>query len=245
MSNLNFYVVKKGRNPGIYLTWNGKHGARKETDGFSGAVYKGFKSKAEALAWFNDVTKTHTTSKITKASKATTPSLEQITDYSAELQNGTVIIFADGACSNNPGKGGYAALLKHNIAGEKIVQGGFRLTTNNRMELIAVLEALKLIKGNHKIWVFSDSQYLIRGAHPNVLAKRAANEWIHKGTLIKNWDLWKQLHAATGNHTIQYFWVKGHSGQEDNEQVDAIARSNAYSSPTNIDVVFEDSQKEA
>ncbi|WP_019140599.1 ribonuclease HI [Noviherbaspirillum massiliense] len=134
----------------------------------------------------------------------------------------TVEIFTDGACKGNPGPGGWGALL---IAGEhkKELFGGEPNTTNNRMELKAVIEALGVLKRPCEVIVHTDSQYVHKGI----------SEWIHSWKArgwktaakepVKNVDLWQALDAAQAQHRIQWRWVKGHAGHEGNERADALA----------------------
>lgn len=132
-------------------------------------------------------------------------------------------IYTDGACSGNPGPGGWGAILR---AGqhEKEIWGGEPNTTNNRMELTAVIQALACLKRPTGVRVHTDSQYVQKGI----------SEWIHgwkkRGWLtasrapVKNVDLWKALDQATASHRIEWIWVKGHAGHPENERADALAR---------------------
>lgn len=131
-----------------------------------------------------------------------------------------VTIYTDGACSGNPGPGGWGAVLiygKH----EKDLCGGEESTTNNRMELMAAIMALESLKEPCEIDLYTDSEYVRRGI----------TEWIHgwiknnwnKGK-VKNVDLWERLLAATQRHTMRWHWVKGHDGNAMNERADALAR---------------------
>jgi len=134
-----------------------------------------------------------------------------------------VDIFTDGACSGNPGPGGWGAILR---AGEheKEMYGGEADTTNNRMELLAVIRALETLKRPVKARVHTDSQYVQKGI----------SEWIHGWKArgwktaakqpVKNADLWRELDAVQAGHDIQWVWVKGHAGHAENERADALAR---------------------
>jgi len=134
-----------------------------------------------------------------------------------------VEIFTDGACSGNPGPGGWGALLRIG-AKEKELSGYDPATTNNRMELMAVIEALRALKRPVTARVHTDSQYVQKGI----------SEWIHgwkrRGWKtadrqpVKNADLWQALDALTAGHKIEWLWVRGHAGHVENERVDALAR---------------------
>ncbi len=132
-------------------------------------------------------------------------------------------IYTDGACSGNPGPGGWGVLLRYK-GQEKELNGGEMSTTNNRMELTAVIEALKSLKQPCRIRLYTDSQYVMKGF----------NEWL-PGWIAKGWknaakkpvmnvDLWQQVLAFAKPHQIEWTWVKGHAGHAENERVDALAR---------------------
>ena len=133
-------------------------------------------------------------------------------------------IYTDGACSGNPGPGGWGALLRISQI-ETELYGGEPATTNNRMELLAVIEALQSLTGPVEALVYTDSQYVQKGI----------SEWIHNWKRrgwktaskepVKNEDLWRRLDALAAGHTIEWRWVKGHAGHPDNERVDALARA--------------------
>ena len=134
-----------------------------------------------------------------------------------------VVIHTDGACSGNPGPGGWGAVM-HYGATEMALCGGELQTTNNRMELMAAIRALEALKKPCKIELHTDSTYVMKGI----------SEWIHawkrRGWLtadrkpVKNDDLWKRLDEARLRHDVSWRWVKGHAGHEHNERADALAR---------------------
>ena len=134
-----------------------------------------------------------------------------------------VIIYTDGACSGNPGPGGWGALLQCRD-NERELSGGEAATTNNRMELMAVIEALNALKKPVRAVVHTDSQYVQKGI----------SEWIHgwkrkgwktaSGSPVKNVDLWQALDSAARVHQVEWKWVKGHAGHPENERVDRLAR---------------------
>ena len=134
-----------------------------------------------------------------------------------------VIIYTDGACSGNPGPGGWGVLLKFGRL-EKELSGGEMETTNNRMELTAAIEALKALNRPCQVQFYTDSEYLRKGITEWMSAwKRRA--WKTAGKKpVKNQDLWRELDAVIQQHTIQWHWVRGHAGRRENERVDKLAR---------------------
>lgn len=135
----------------------------------------------------------------------------------------TVTIYTDGACSGNPGPGGWGALLRYGEV-EKELSGGELETTNNRMELTAAIESLNALKQPCVVELYTDSTYV----------KDGINGWIHGWKKngwktaakkpVKNADLWQLLDEAVKRHTVHWHWVKGHAGDEGNERADALAR---------------------
>ena len=133
-----------------------------------------------------------------------------------------VEIYTDGACRGNPGPGGWGALLKYQNS-EKKINGSAANTTNNRMELTAAIEALKIIKQPCKIKLTTDSQYVKKGI-TEWLNKWKTKNWLNsKKEPVKNADLWKELDLVTQKHQISWHWVKGHSGHRENEIADQLA----------------------
>lgn len=134
----------------------------------------------------------------------------------------SVEIFSDGACKGNPGPGGWGALLRFG-AHEKELCGGEAHTTNNRMELMAVIQALEALKRPVPVRVVTDSQYLRQGI-TQWLPRWKRNGWRTANRQpVKNQDLWERLDRALGEHQIEWHWVKGHAGHPGNERADALA----------------------
>jgi len=138
------------------------------------------------------------------------------------MVDGAVEIYADGACKGNPGPGGWGVVLRSR-GHEKELCGGEAQTTNNRMELTAVIEGLAALKRHAKVRVYTDSQYVQKGI----------SEWIHNWKRrgwrtadrkpVKNEDLWRRLDEAARAHHVEWHWVKGHAGHPENERADALA----------------------
>jgi ribonuclease HI len=134
-----------------------------------------------------------------------------------------VVIYTDGACSGNPGPGGWGAIL---VAGEheRELKGGEPVTTNNRMELMAAISALEALKRPCLVDIHTDSQY-VRNGIMSWLARWKVNGWRTADRKpVKNVDLWQRLDAAIGHHRVRWHWVKGHSGHDLNERADQLAR---------------------
>ena len=132
-----------------------------------------------------------------------------------------VTIYTDGACSGNPGPGGWAAVLRYGTA-EKELSGGEKDTTNNRMELTAVIRALEALKEPCAVTVYTDSQYISRAMTEGWLAKWKAAGFTKKGGL-KNAELWRALDGLLQRHEVRFQWVKGHADNEYNNRCDALA----------------------
>ncbi|HEY5348040.1 MAG TPA: ribonuclease HI [Rhizomicrobium sp.] len=133
-------------------------------------------------------------------------------------------IFTDGACSGNPGPGGWAAILR-SAGHEREISGGESATTNNRMELMAVIRALEALKKSSAVTIHTDSRYVMDGSQ-KWLKNWKANGWKTADKKpVKNEDLWRALDDACAAHDIQWRWVAGHSGHVENERADALARA--------------------
>ena len=138
------------------------------------------------------------------------------------------IIYTDGACLGNPGEGGWAGIIYNSKENHKrIVAGSEQYTTNNRMELVAVIESLKSISFNTNVKVYSDSKYVLEGI-TKWIHNWKKNYWMSSNKKeIKNIDLWKQLNDLVERFNISWEWVKGHSDDKNNNEVDKLARLEA------------------
>ena len=133
-----------------------------------------------------------------------------------------VCIYTDGACSGNPGPGGWAAILTYG-ENERELSGGESATTNNRMELMAVISALTALKESCEVELWTDSQYIEKAINEGWLAGWKRRGWKRKGGELKNIELWQELDRLLGLHRVNFYWLKGHDGHEYNERCDALA----------------------
>ncbi len=143
-----------------------------------------------------------------------------------------VEIYTDGACRGNPGRGGFAAILvygKH----ERIISGGERLTTNNRMELSAAIYGLDALKEPCAVTLYSDSRYLVDAINEGWLASWRAAGWRRGKEPLKNVELWQKLDTLLSRHEVEFVWVRGHDGHSYNERCDQIATGEADRFPNN------------
>lgn len=131
-------------------------------------------------------------------------------------------IYTDGACRGNPGPGGWGAVLKFN-GSEKQLYGGEADTTNNRMEMMAVIEALKALKRPCKVRITTDSKYVLQGMTEWLAGWKKKNWRTASKKPVQNVDLWKKLDSLASGHELNWQWVKGHSGHPENELADALA----------------------
>ena len=136
-----------------------------------------------------------------------------------------VIIYTDGACSGNPGPGGWGAILMYKNA-KKEISGGCKNTTNNIMELTAVIEALKCLKVESEVQVYSDSAYTVNAFNQKWIYGWMKNGWkTSSGTDVKNKELWQELYSLTQKHKVEFIKVKGHADNEFNNRCDELARN--------------------
>lgn len=136
----------------------------------------------------------------------------------------TVDIYTDGACSGNPGPGGWGAILRYHDF-EREMNGGERYTTNNRMEMTAVIEALRTLLQPCTVNLHTDSQYVINGMTEWLVGWKRNGWRTHQRKPVNNIDLWKNLDQLCVKHKVNWFWVKGHNGHPENERADLLARN--------------------
>ena len=151
-----------------------------------------------------------------------------------------VQIYTDGACSGNPGKGGYGIILAYNEH-RKELYGGYRLTTNNRMEMMAAIIALEALNKPCDVILYTDSRYVVDAITKGWAKKWQANDWQrNKKEQAKNPDLWQRLLDLCEQHQVEFVWVKGHAGHPENEQCDRLAVAACQEVELSIDAVYEE-----
>jgi ribonuclease HI len=139
------------------------------------------------------------------------------------LAAGKVVIFTDGACTGNPGPGGWGAILRFKEH-RKELSGGYRRTTNNRMELLACIEALRQLKRRSQVVLFSDSNYVVNGIELGWAKRWKARGWIKSDKKpAENPDLWGELLNLVEQHDVTFVWLRGHAGMPENERCDEMA----------------------
>ncbi|MGL4791595.1 MAG: ribonuclease HI [Anaerotignaceae bacterium] len=137
----------------------------------------------------------------------------------------TIDIYTDGACSGNPGKGGYGVVLLFN-GKRKELSEGFELTTNNRMEALAVIKGLEALKEPCKVNLYSDSKYVVDAIEKGWVKKWKANGWKRNSKeMASNIDIWERMLEILNKHEVKFIWVKGHADNVENERCDQLARN--------------------
>jgi ribonuclease HI len=156
-----------------------------------------------------------------------------------EVKLKKVRIYTDGACIKNPGPGGYGTILiygKH----RKELSAGFRKTTNNRMEIMAAIAGLKALKNRCDVTIFTDSQYLVKAMEKGWVKKWKANDWKRTKTArALNCDLWEKLLNLCEKQEVRFIWIRGHSGDPENERCDQLAQESAQRENLPPDTVYE------
>jgi ribonuclease HI len=150
-----------------------------------------------------------------------------------------VTIYTDGACLGNPGPGGYGAIL---IYGDrcKELSGGYRLTTNNRMEIMAAIAALSALKTRCQVDLYSDSQYVVNAMTKGWVKRWQARNWLRtKDEKAKNPDLWEKLSGLCARHEVSFHWIKGHNNHPENDRCDELAVAAAATSGLPVDEGYE------
>ena len=136
----------------------------------------------------------------------------------------TVEIYTDGACSGNPGPGGWGVLMRYGVH-EKELCGGEPETTNNRMEMMAVIQGLSALKKRSTVHIYTDSKYVMDGINQWMDGWKARGWKTASKKPVKNQDLWQEIDSRVNAHDVTFFWVKGHAGHPENERADELARA--------------------
>ena len=150
-----------------------------------------------------------------------------------------VEIFTDGGCMNNPGPGGFGAILLYG-SHRRELSGGFLLTTNNRMEILAAIKGLEALKERCRVTIYSDSQYVVNAIEKGWALRWQSNGWKrNKKEKAINPDLWEKLLTLCDRHKVRFQWIRGHSGTAENERADQLAKEAATGENLTIDEAYE------
>lgn len=210
-----FYAVAVGRKPGIYRVWFGPQGAEMQVRGFAGARYKGFATLTEAEAWLKDPGHHAFTRKPRETGAASAP---------VDPEEYDILVYTDGGSIGNPGPGGWGAVIIEDHTRREL-SGGYRHTTNNRMELMGCIMALRQIRDSRRVLVRTDSQYVVNGMNKGWAKKWRRNGWMRTpNEPAENYDLWEELLDLAARHHVTFEWVRGHAGHVENERCDTLAR---------------------
>ena len=226
MAGKKFYAIARGRVPGIYDNWPLAHA---QVMGFPGARYKGFASRSEAEVWLKEAPAPGGPGRPKTVKGRPAPVV-------APPRPGTVLVYSDGGARFNPGPGGYGVIIIADGC-QRELAGGYRHTTNNRMELMGCIVALDSLAGCDKpIVVHTDSQYVVNG-----ISKGWALSWRKRGWLkgdrqpALNADLWGRLLDLLEGREVTFQWVRGHVGHPENERCDELAVASAARSGLPVD----------
>ena len=228
-----YYAVAVGRHPGIYKEWFGENGAEIQVRGFPNARFKGFATQTEAEAFVKEHSRTEATapSKGTAGKRAPSPKTPS--------KGRPIRMYTDGGCLNNPGPGGYGVVII-NGKKRKELSGGFRWTTNNRMELTACIEGLSALKTPSRVMLHSDSKYVVNGITKGWAKRWRSKNWMRTETdPAVNPDLWGKLLDLCDYHTVEFVWVKGHAGNPENERCDRLSRKASSKTDLPVDEGYE------
>ena len=232
MANKKIYVVAQGKTPGVYKAWGGVGQAQEQVKGYPGAVYKSFGSAGEARAWLESVPHRSDTmdalNKLPSGSyvsngRSKSGDTPRFTGHQDELDKGKAVIYTDGGCLGNPGPGGYAAVVMTGDDREEL-SGGFRRTTNNRMEVLACIKGLESLPPGSDVVLISDSKYTVDAMTKGWAKKWRSKNWMRTPTeSAKNPDLWERMLVVCEARKESFRGVKGHAGTEENERCDELA----------------------
>ncbi|MEA3287416.1 MAG: ribonuclease HI [Candidatus Marinimicrobia bacterium] len=218
-----YYAVFQGYQPGVYTSWDE---AALQVKGFKGARYKSFVCRLEAIHWLRECVLTASEAVdegLIKLIKAQTETNDLAKTSRPGLDGEKIIIHTDGGASPNPGKGGYGIVLQQGKL-RKELSAGYELTTNNRMEMMAVIVALEALQKASKVILHTDSKYVVDSISKGWAKRWRSRAWKKSdGKLAENVDLWEKLLSLLEKHKVDFRWVKGHAGNIENERCDVLA----------------------
>jgi|SRR5437867_597454 len=237
-----FYAVRRGHKPGIYRSWEE---CRIQVEGYSNAAHKGFLILKDAEDYLRQGVNRPKPSWGRQVDAdnlaAASTALPTVVRQRVSLEH--VVIYTDGACAGNPGPGAYGVLIIHGSQ-RKELAAGFRLTTNNRMEILGCIAGLQALGEPCEVTIYSDSRYVV-----NTMTKSWALRWRKYGWKRRdrsgewkdalNADLWAQMLDLCDRHCVTFKWVRGHCGNEGNERCDQLARAAAAAGRLAIDAAYE------
>ena len=220
MAPKKYYAVRKGRKTGIFSRWSGKDGAQTQVTGFPGAEFKGFATRKEAEHYLS------------------LPTLKDT--IHPQINDIAIRVFTDGGALGNPGPGGYGVVILTPDGEKREISGGYRWTTNNRMELMGGIMALEALDSDAPITLCSDSRYMVDAVN---------KQWVHawrrrgwqkaNGDQALNVDLWKRLLLQLESKNVVLKWVKGHAGNIWNERCDQLVHEAINKGDLAIDAEYE------
>jgi ribonuclease HI len=225
-----YYAVVRGCRPGLYNAWFGPGGAEEQVRGYAGALYKGFATLQEAKQWLENP--------VAKTPKSAPRATAEPAFDAAGASPGRIVVYTDGGCAGNPGPGGYGAVI---LDGERRIElaQGFRLTTNNRMELMACIAALESLKAPADVVLHSDSRYVVNGIGKGWARRWRVNGWMRtRSEKAENADLWSRLLDLCDEHRVRFVWVHGHAGNRENERCDQLATEAAQGPELRVDHAY-------
>lgn len=219
-----FYAVRKGRQIGVFTTWNGPGGAWDQVKGFKGAVFKGFASRIEAEAF------------VRNKSEGSPPAWPQ-------SNTDAVTVYTDGGAIGNPGPGAYGTVILKPGEPPCELSRGFRLTTNNRMEMMGCIAALEFLGENGAVRLHSDSKYLVDAVNKSWARAWRQRGWRRSGGQpALNVDLWERLLGLLERRDVTLVWVKGHAGNVWNERCDQLVHETLAQGILDVDCAYEERQ---
>ncbi|HQG30926.1 MAG TPA: ribonuclease H family protein [Deltaproteobacteria bacterium] len=235
-----FYAVLRGRRPGIYDAWSGPGGAQEQVEAFPGALYKGFATREDACE-YAESSGFRSLPDYTRGERTGGTEPRAGEERSVPAPESGIVIYADGGSINNPGPGGYGVVILEN-GSRRELSGGYRCTTNNRMELMACIEGLKSLGEGpvRSVTIYTDSRYVAEGINKGWARRWRNNSWMRDAKhRAENIDLWSVLLDLCDRYRPRFVWLKGHSGIRENERCDFLAKQAAKKPDLPPDLAYE------